>query len=99
MVDSKTMRRSDQLLIASSIGMSSYYFLSLIYPDIVSPFAVAYSLLVDIALALGYTGALIIAFLGNATFLFPFPYIGVPFILGGLTDDVTSFASTLSNRR
>jgi len=90
MVDSKTMRRSDQLLIASIIGVSSYYFLSLFYTDIVSPFAIAYNLLVDLALMLGYTGAFIIAFLGNATILLPFPYIGVPFILGGVTDEVTS---------
>jgi membrane protein YqaA with SNARE-associated domain len=44
----------------------------------------------DLSILLGYTGALIISFLGNAIVLFPFPYIVVPFILGGLTDEVTS---------
>jgi membrane protein YqaA with SNARE-associated domain len=59
-------------------------------PDLVSPFAVAYNILLDISLVLGYTGAFIISFLGNATILFPFPYIAVPFFLGGIIDEITS---------
>lgn len=60
------------------------------YPNLVSPFAIIYNLLLDFSLVLGYPGAFIISFLGNATILFPFPYVGVPFILGGFTDEVTS---------
>jgi membrane protein YqaA with SNARE-associated domain len=56
----------------------------------VSPFVVAYNFLLDASLVLGYPGALIISFIGNATILFPFPYIAVPFILGGITNEVTS---------
>lgn len=90
MEDSSKMRRSDQLLILSIIGLSIYFVLGLLNPDLVSPFAIAYSFLLDLSLVLGYLGALIVSFIGNATILFPFPYIGVPFILGGITDDVTS---------
>lgn len=68
----------------------TYLVVGVIFPNVVSPFAVAYNLLLDFSLVLGYTGALIISFLGNATVLVPFPYVGVPFILGGLTDEVTS---------
>ncbi|MFW9812478.1 MAG: VTT domain-containing protein [Candidatus Thorarchaeota archaeon] len=84
------MRRSDQLLILSVVGLLVYFILGLLFPELASPFAVVYDILLDISFALGYTGALIIAFLGNATILFPFPYIGIPFILGGLTDEMTS---------
>ena len=64
--------------------------MGMVLPDLASPFAVVYSLLLDISLVLGYTGAFIVSFFGNATILFPFPYIAVPFILGGITDEVTS---------
>ena len=84
------MNRSDRLLIISISGLLIYFILGIFLPDLASPFAVAYSLLLDISLVLGYTGALVVSFLGNATILFPFPYIAVPFILGGLTDEVTS---------
>ena len=55
-----------------------------------NPFSIAFNLLIDLSLILGYGGALIVSLIGNATILFPFPYIGVPFVLGGLTDEVTS---------
>lgn len=64
--------------------------MGMVLPDLASPFAVVYHLLLDISLVLGYTGAFIVSFFGNATILFPFPYIAVPFILGGITDEVTS---------
>lgn len=84
------MRRSDKLLILSVVLLSIYLVIGILYPSLASPFAVAYNLLLDFSLVLGYLGALIVSFLGNATILLPFPYIGVPFILGGLTDEVTS---------
>ena len=84
------MRRSEKLLILSVVFLSIYLLVGILYPNLVSPFAVVYNLLLDFSLVLGYPGALIISFLGNATILLPFPYIGVPFILGGLTDEVTS---------
>jgi membrane protein YqaA with SNARE-associated domain len=84
------MKRSDQLVILSISGLLIYFILGLYLPDLASPFAIAYNFLVDLSLVLGYTGAFIVSFLGNATILFPFPYIGVPFILGGIADEVTS---------
>ena len=84
------MRNSDKLLISSISLLLVYLVVGILYPSLVSPFAVAYNFFLDASLVLGYPGALIISFLGNATILFPFPYIGVPFILGGITDEVTS---------
>jgi membrane protein YqaA with SNARE-associated domain len=56
----------------------------------VSPVIAVYDLILDFASLAGYQGSLIVSFLGNATILFPFPYIGVPFILGGLRDGLTN---------
>jgi membrane protein YqaA with SNARE-associated domain len=90
MVGSINMRKSDKLLILSVIILGVYLVVGFLYPSLTSPVSVVYNLLLDFSLVLGYPGAFIISFLGNATILFPFPYVGVPFILGGLTDEVTS---------
>ncbi|MHA1950528.1 MAG: VTT domain-containing protein [Candidatus Thorarchaeota archaeon] len=84
------MKKSDKLLILSCTSLLIYFVLGSFYTDLASPFVIAYNLLLDLSLILGYSGALILSFIGNATILFPFPYIGVPFIMGGLTDEVTS---------
>jgi membrane protein YqaA with SNARE-associated domain len=84
------MKRSDQILILSISGLLIYFVLGLFLPELASPFAVAYTLLLELSLTLGYAGAFIVSFLGNATILFPFPYVGVPFILGGITEEITS---------
>ncbi len=84
------MRNSDKLLIISISLLLVYLVVGILYPSLVSPFGVAYNFFLEASLVLGYPGAFIISFLGNATILFPFPYIGVPFILGGIIDEVTS---------
>ncbi len=84
------MRNSDKLLIISISLLLVYLVVGIVYPSLASPFVVAYNFFLDASLVLGYPGALIISFLGNATILFPFPYVGVPFILGGITNEVTS---------
>ena len=84
------MRNSDKLLIISISLLLVYFVVGILYPSLVSPFVVAYNFFLDASLVLGYPGALIISFIGNATILFPFPYIAVPFILGGITNEVTS---------
>ncbi len=83
------MKNADRLLILSVIALLVYLTLSLLFPDIISPFGVVYNWLLGISLLLGYLGAFIISAIGNATILFPFPYVGVAFILGGLRDEVT----------
>lgn len=83
------MRNSDRLLLLSVVFLLVYLILSILFPDIVSPFGVAYNWLLDISLLLGYLGAFLISAIGNATILVPFPYIGVAFILGGLSDEIT----------
>jgi len=83
------MRNADRLLLLSVAVLLVYLILSLLFPDIISPFGVIYNWLLDISLLLGYLGAFFISIIGNATILFPFPYVGVAFILGGLRNEVT----------
>ncbi|MFQ5833794.1 MAG: VTT domain-containing protein [Candidatus Thorarchaeota archaeon] len=83
------MRRSDKLLVISLAAAALYWMLTIVIPGIASPLIAAYYWLLDFSVLIGYQGALVVSFIGNATILFPFPYIGVPFILGGLTDSIT----------
>jgi membrane protein YqaA with SNARE-associated domain len=83
------MRKSDRLLLLSVAVLLVYLVLSILSPNLVSPFGVIYSWLLDFSLLLGYLGAFLISAIGNATILVPFPYIGVAFILGGLRDELT----------
>ena len=80
------MRNSDRLLLLSVVVLLVYFVLSILFPGLVSPFGVTYSLLLDFSLILGYPGAFLISVIGNATILVPFPYVGVAFILGGLRE-------------
>jgi membrane protein YqaA with SNARE-associated domain len=80
------MRRSDKLLILSVLFLIIYLVVGFLYPSLVSPFVIIYNFLLDISYVIGYPGAFMVSFLGNATILFPFPYIGITFILGGITN-------------
>ena len=84
------MRNKDKLLLVSVVLLLLYLVLSVLVPGLVSPFGVAYNWLLDVSLVLGYLGAFIISLVGNATILFPFPYVGVAFILGGLRNELTT---------
>jgi len=88
-MDWEKMRRSDSLLLLSVVALLVYLVLSILIPDFVSPIGVAYNWFLDVSLLLGYIGAFIISVIGNATILFPFPYVGVAFILGGLKEEAT----------
>ncbi len=89
-MDKRPMRKSDILLLISLVALMLYFFLSVIIQDLVSPIAIIYDWLLDVSLVLGYLGDFLVSFLGNATVLIPFPYMGVTFILGGLMDEATS---------
>jgi membrane protein YqaA with SNARE-associated domain len=82
------MKRADRLLLLSIVLLAVYFLLSLIIPDFLSPVVVVYGWLLQISLLMGYGGDFIIAVLGNSTVLFPIPYMGVTFILGGLRDGI-----------
>lgn len=88
--DREPMRRSDMLLLASVVTLMVYLLLSILVQDLASPVAITYHWLLDISSMLGYQGDFLISFLGNATVLVPFPYMAVTFILGGVTDEITS---------
>ncbi|MBN2229270.1 MAG: VTT domain-containing protein [Candidatus Thorarchaeota archaeon] len=83
------MRRADKFLLLAIISLAAYFVISIIIPGIASPIVLVYNWFLDFSLLLGYSGDLLISFIGNATVLFPFPYMGVTFILGGLTDEMT----------
>jgi len=82
----RQMRFADKIFLGSVAVLLIYWGIILVIPDFLGPFQLMYSWLVDITLLIGYPGAFVISFLGNATILLPFPYVGVPFILGGLRD-------------
>lgn len=84
------MKRSDLLLIIVISGLFGYWALVMLNPELTSPFNSLYLALLDVSLTMGYAGSLFVSFLGNATILVPFPYIGVPFVLGGLRDTASS---------
>ncbi|MFX0107075.1 MAG: VTT domain-containing protein [Candidatus Hodarchaeota archaeon] len=84
------MRTLDRIFIVALVLVLAYYITSIISPQVISPLVILYEWILDVSLAMGYLGAIVVSFLGNATVLFPFPYVGVPFILGGLADEVTS---------
>lgn len=83
------MKGSDKVFIALVGAISVYWAAIIIYPDPMSPFVVLYYWLLDVSLMMGFPGLFVISFLGNATILVPFPYVGAPFILGGLQDSVS----------
>ncbi|MFW9843731.1 MAG: VTT domain-containing protein [Candidatus Thorarchaeota archaeon] len=85
------MRKLDRLLILSVSALAVYFVLSLIVVDLVSPSIMVYNWILDFALVFGYFGAFLVAFLGNATFLIPIPYMIITFILGGLVNTSGQF--------
>jgi membrane protein YqaA with SNARE-associated domain len=84
MVFLSQMRLSDKIFLGSVAVLLVYWAIILIVPGFLGPLQLIYSWLVDLTLLIGYPGAFIVSFLGCATILLPFPYVGVPFILGGL---------------
>ena len=84
------MEKIDILMILTTLGLVGYLILTFFIQDIISPLATAYEWLLNISLNMGYVGAFVVSLLGNATVLVPFPYVGVPYILGGLRDPNTS---------
>ncbi|TFG30533.1 hypothetical protein EU528_08125 [Candidatus Thorarchaeota archaeon] len=80
------MRKSDRVLIVTLAALAFYFVLSVTIPDIASPFIIAYNWLLEISKVMGYFGPFIVSFIGNASFLFPIPYMMVTFFLGGFTD-------------
>ncbi|TFF67069.1 hypothetical protein EU520_01670 [Candidatus Thorarchaeota archaeon] len=88
--ESCKMKRSDLLLVVVISGLLVYWIAVMLYPWITSPFNSLYLLLLEVSMIMGYAGSFTVSFLGNAIVLVPFPYVGIPFILGGLRDSVSS---------
>ncbi|NWF95181.1 MAG: hypothetical protein HXY34_03480 [Candidatus Thorarchaeota archaeon] len=83
------LRSADWALVISLLLLLLYWFAGSALPWMASPTVLVYQWLLEFSLMSGYLGAAVISFFGNATVLFPFPYVGVPYILGGVRDPVT----------
>ncbi|NHJ14062.1 MAG: hypothetical protein EAX95_10325 [Candidatus Thorarchaeota archaeon] len=77
------LKKIDKALILAVSLLFVYWILIIVEPAILSPLSILYQWMRDFAVALGYWGSFLFSLIGNATVLFPFPYIGFPFILGG----------------
>lgn len=80
------MDKADKILAIAVILVIAYWIAALVYPEMVSPFNSMYEGLTTFAIQVGYPGALIGSLIGNATIVFPFPYVIIPFVLGGILD-------------
>ncbi|MHA1638439.1 MAG: VTT domain-containing protein [Candidatus Thorarchaeota archaeon] len=80
------MKKLDMMFIGSSALLVIYWVAVLALPEMSSPLNALYFLMLDVATLMGYPGVVLVSFLGNAIILFPLPYMGVAFILGGITD-------------
>ncbi|MBD3407453.1 MAG: hypothetical protein GF411_15150 [Candidatus Lokiarchaeota archaeon] len=83
------IKRIDLVFIIVLIVIGIYSAISLIFPNSFNLIISSYEVVLSFSLIVGYPGAFLISLIGNATILFPFPYIGVPFILGGLRDTIS----------
>jgi membrane protein YqaA with SNARE-associated domain len=80
------MRKIDLIVTVCISFLIIYWIVSVIIGNLSSPVMSIYNWINEISLLLGYPGAILVSFCGNATILFPFPYVGFPFVLGGLRD-------------
>ena len=80
------MRRGDLVAILCIAFLIIYWMISIFTGNLISPIITLYDWIYEMSLYLGYPGAFIVSLIGNATILFPFPYAGLPFILGGLRE-------------
>jgi len=78
------MRKLDLSFLMALSLLLVYWSIILLVPEMTSPLVSFYYWMLDVATIMGYPGVVIISFLGNAAILFPLPYMGVAFILGGV---------------
>ncbi len=82
------MRTATILLGLALISLTAYWLYLFLQPS-PDQLPAVYLWLREISIMLGYPGAFLMSFFGNATVLIPFPYVGLPYILGGLVDEAT----------
>lgn len=85
------MKRIDVVFLSLSGLLIVYYVLAMLSHSFATAFVLVYEWLLDVASVMGYVGSLLVSFIGNATILFPIPYLVVPFIQGGLKADTFVF--------
>jgi membrane protein YqaA with SNARE-associated domain len=85
------MKKLDNIIIILLSSTIILWSIGYLISGLQSPLLAVYDWLLNIALLIGYPGTFIMSLLGNATIIFPFPYLVVPFALGGLTDGASSY--------
>ena len=83
------MRISDALLLLSMALIAAYGIITIFIPESTGLLLLVYDWLLQISIALGYPGDFFVPLVGNAIIIVPFPYEGVPFILGGIRNPAT----------
>ncbi|TFG12412.1 hypothetical protein EU537_09625 [Candidatus Thorarchaeota archaeon] len=83
------MKTIDKIAVIFISLLIVYWLLVVIDPSLFNPIAEFYYWILDIAELMGYPGAFVVSFIGNATIVIPVPYLAVAFILGGIKDSIT----------
>ncbi|MEM4734765.1 MAG: VTT domain-containing protein [Candidatus Thorarchaeota archaeon] len=83
-------RASDIFLCICLLALGVYTAVSVVSPESISFTQSMYELLLYVSLVTGYYGSFVVSVVGNASIIVPIPYMGVPYMLGGLRDPVTS---------
>lgn len=83
------MRTSDALLLLSMALITVYGVVTIFVPESTGFLLLVYDWLLQVSIALGYPGDFFVPLVGNAIVIVPFPYEGIPFILGGIRNSVT----------
>ena len=80
------MKKLDKILIISISSAVILWSVGFFVSGLQSPLLSLYEWILELSVVIGYPGSFVMSFLGNATIVFPYPYLVVPFVLGGLTD-------------
>jgi membrane protein YqaA with SNARE-associated domain len=84
-----SVRTSDALLLLSMALLAVYGTVTIFLPESTGFLLLVYDWLLQISIALGYPGDFLVPLVGNAIVIVPFPYEGIPFILGGIRNPAT----------
>ncbi len=84
-----SVKTSDALLLLSMALLAVYGVVAISLPGSTGFLLLVYDWLLQISIALGYPGDFFVSLVGNATIIVPFPYMGIPFILGGIRNPAT----------
>jgi membrane protein YqaA with SNARE-associated domain len=83
------VKRADRVFIILLAVVLIYWMLLITNPVSAGLLASLFDWIADAAIVLGYPGAFFACLLGSASVIVEVPFVGVPFVLGGLRDGVS----------